>query len=127
MQKHENDAAKHKAMISRLFSAIDKMDEEAFVTFLSDGVKFQFANAAPAHGRSAVGEIVKGFFSSIRGLSHSIENMVCEEPFFVAQGKVTYTRHDSTQLTVPFANVFKIKDDLIDDYCIYVDVSNLYT
>ncbi len=127
MQKHENDTAKHKAMISQLFSAIDKMDEKAFVAFLSDGVKFQFANAAPVLGSSAVGEMVKGFFSSIRGLSHSVENIVCEGPLFVTQGRVTYTRHDSTQLTVPFANIFKIKDDLIDDYCIYVDISDLYT
>jgi len=127
MKENENDSAKHKAMISQLFSAIDKMDEKTFVTFLSDGVKFQFANATPIQGRSAVGETVKGFFASIQGLSHSIENFICDGPFLVTQGSVAYTRHDTSQLTVPFVNVFRITEDLIEDYRIYVDVSDLYT
>lgn len=31
----------------------------------------------------------------------------------ICHGQVTYTRHDSSQLSVPFANVFKMRDGLI--------------
>jgi len=39
---------------------------------------------------------------------------------------VTYTRHDSSTLTVPFANILRFEGDLIDEYLIFLDVSELY-
>jgi hypothetical protein len=44
----------------------------------------------------------------------------------VCHGTVTYTRHDSSTLTVPFANIFKVHGELIDEYLIFIDVSQLY-
>jgi TRAP-type uncharacterized transport system substrate-binding protein len=44
----------------------------------------------------------------------------------ICHGTVTYTRHDASTLTVPFANIFRTRDDLIDEYLIYVDASALY-
>jgi len=127
MNEYPAQLAQSKAMISELFLAIDRMDVRSFVSFLSEHIQFQFANAEPIKGRLAVGEMVKGFFTSIQGLSHEIENILCDGSFLVTQGRVTYTRHDSTQLTVPFVNVFKVMNNLIEDYSIYVDVSGLYT
>jgi len=39
---------------------------------------------------------------------------------------VTYTRHDGSVLTVPFANVFEMRGDKIAAYRIYVDNSLLF-
>jgi len=39
---------------------------------------------------------------------------------------VTYTRHDGTNLTLPFVNVFAMRGDLIQDYLIYIDATPLY-
>ena len=44
----------------------------------------------------------------------------------VCHGTVTYTRHNGTQLRVPFANVFKLKNKRIQDYLIYIDNTRLY-
>ena len=41
------------------------------------------------------------------------------------QGQVTYTRHDGSQLSVPFANIFKLRDNLIEEYRIFGDFSAL--
>jgi hypothetical protein len=41
-------------------------------------------------------------------------------------GDVTYTRHDGSALEAKFANVFKMEGDLIKEYNIYVDASDLY-
>ena len=41
------------------------------------------------------------------------------------QGQVTYTRHDGSQLSVPFANIFKLRDGLIGEYRIFGDFSAL--
>ena len=43
----------------------------------------------------------------------------------ICHGTVTYTRHDSSQLKVPFTNILKMDDKLIKEYLIYVDVSQL--
>jgi hypothetical protein len=38
-----------------------------------------------------------------------------------------YTRHDGSALSVPFADVFKMRGELAREYLIYVDASRLYT
>jgi hypothetical protein len=49
-----------------------------------------------------------------------------KEGVVICHGIVTYTRHDSSTLSVPFANIFRLDGDLIREYLIYVDVSELY-
>jgi hypothetical protein len=39
---------------------------------------------------------------------------------------VTYTRHDGSILTVPFADVFLMAGDKVRDYRVYMDASALY-
>ena len=53
--------------VDKLFHAIDAMDPDAFVAFLTPTGTFTFGNAPPVHGRPAVRELVHGFWQSIRG------------------------------------------------------------
>ena len=113
-------------MTKQLFESIDNQDAEAFLAFLSDDVKFRFGNAAPVTGKSAVGEAVSGFFSSVKAIHHRLIKTWAEEGSIICHGTVTYTRHDSTTLSVPFANILTMENSLIRDYMIFVDISNLY-
>ncbi|UCH85453.1 MAG: nuclear transport factor 2 family protein [Candidatus Latescibacterota bacterium] len=112
--------------IARLFQSIDNRDADTFVTFLSDDVLFRFGNAESVNGKTSVGEVVRGFFDSISALQHDIRDVWEQHDAVVCHGIVTYTRHDSSTLTVPFANVFKMDGELIREYLIFVDVSQLY-
>ncbi len=67
-----------------------------------------------------------GFFSSIKLLQHKLNECWDADGAVICHGSVTYTRHDSTALSVPFANILAIKDDLIKDYIIFADISELY-
>jgi hypothetical protein len=87
---------------------------------------FRFGNAEPAKGKKNVGGAVQGFFESIKGLSHDLHEIWVQPDAVVCHGTATYTRHDSTTLTVPFANIFGMDGDLIRDYLIFIDVSQLY-
>lgn len=114
------------AWVPRLFQSIDAMDTKTFVTFIHDDAQFKFGNAPPAVGKAAIAQAVDGFFSSIKRVRHNILKTWTGSDSVVCQGEATYTRHDGSQLTLPFVNVFGMKEDLITDYLIYVDITPLY-
>ncbi len=115
------------AWLGPLFKAIDAKDAETFVSFLTDDAVFRFGNAAPACGRAAVRQAVAGFFTSIASLRHTLRDSWAHPDAVVLHGEVTYTRHDSSQLTVPFANVFKMQGPLVREYLVFADVSALFS
>jgi ketosteroid isomerase-like protein len=109
-----------------LFESIDAKDTPRFLSFLTDGAQFRYANNPPAKGKTAIGAAVDGFFASIRASRHDIANTWAPPGHVVCQGDVTYTRHDGSSLTLPFVNVFTMNGDLIQDYLIYIDATPLY-
>lgn len=117
---------KRKDWVRQLFQSIDNQDTTAFLAFLADDVLFRFGNADPVSGKAAVGEAVTGFFGSVKGMRHDLLQVWDVEGVVICHGTVTYTRHDTTVLTVPFATILKLDADLIQEYLIYADVSELY-
>lgn len=112
--------------IKQLFQSIDDRDVDAFTAFLSDDVSFRFGNAQPVNGKIDVGNVVRGFFGSIKALRHDVVEIWQEKDVVICHGVVTYTRKDSSTLSVPFANIFKLAGESIREYLIFVDVSELY-
>jgi hypothetical protein len=43
------------------------------------------------------------------------------------EGVVTYTRHDASVVSFPFANVFQLRGEKVCSYHIYADISPLFT
>jgi len=109
-----------------LFSAIDSMDAEKFQVFLAPSAVFRFGAAPPVEGRAAIGETVSGFFGTVAGLRHKLVNVISDGTRWVCEGSVTYTRHDASTITLPFANVFEFDGDLISGYRIYIEIGPLY-
>ncbi|MCP4583850.1 MAG: nuclear transport factor 2 family protein [candidate division Zixibacteria bacterium] len=113
-------------MVNGLFKAIDEMDVEVFCAFLADDASFKFGNSDTVTGKAAIKEYVAGFFSGISGMSHTIDDILTDGNILSIRGEVTYIRKDSSRLTVPFANYFKLENELIKSYQIYADVSQLF-
>lgn len=114
------------AWVTTVFQALDTFDTQTFVSFLTDDAVFVFGNAEPVKGKPTIQSVVAGFFSSIRAIRHDLLETWTLPETVICRGVVTYTRHDGSQLSVPFANVFKLRNDLIQDYLIYVNNSQLY-
>ncbi|NQU28740.1 MAG: nuclear transport factor 2 family protein [Candidatus Marinimicrobia bacterium] len=112
--------------VKTLFDSIDRQDNDAFQAFLADEIVFRFGNAESVNGKLAAGDLVKGFLESIKAISHDVLESWVEGNTVICHGRVTYTRHDSSTLTVPFANILKTNGRLISEYLIFVDVSELY-
>jgi ketosteroid isomerase-like protein len=112
--------------VKQLFAAIDSKDADAFVAFLTEDAVFAFGNLPPVSGKAAIRETLVGFFGSIRAVRHEVTDTWTVPDVSVAIGQVTYTRHDGSTLSVPFADVLRIEKGLVREYLIYVDASRLY-
>lgn len=112
--------------IGGLFAAIDAQDSAAFVSYLTDGAVFRFGSADPVQGRAAIQAAVEAFFGSIAGLSHRIDRALRNGDTLFCEGEVTYRRHDGTEISLPFADIFEYSDGLIGHYKIYMDIAPLY-
>jgi len=114
------------AQLDELFVAVDAKDTERFLRFLTDEASFRFGSVPSVQGKEAIRAAVDGFFSTIAGCHHVLARVVVEDDVTICEGEVTYTRHDATEVTLPFANVFEFNGGLISAYKIYADAGPLY-
>ena len=109
----------------QLYKAVDSLNAEAVGAFLSPNVRFQLGNFDEIVGYAAVVEANAAFFKSISAMSHTLKDSWAFEDTVICTGEVHYIRHDKSTLQIPFSAVLKLKDALIFDYQVYVDVSPL--
>ena len=101
------------------------MDAQALAAAMTPGGTFRFANMDPVSGTENLAGFFGNFFASIKGISHTdLEYWFTDNTWF-ATGRVTYTRHDNSTLNVPFSVILKMQEELIDQYLVFVDVSQL--
>jgi uncharacterized protein (TIGR02246 family) len=115
------------AWLEKLFATIDAKDAAAFAEFLTEDAVFRFGNGAPARGRDAVREAVAQFFAGVKALQHVVRESWVVPGAAVMHGQVTYTRHDGSQLSVPFANVLKLDGTRVREYLVFADASTLWS
>lgn len=119
--------------ISREFfrELFDQVDSAAAIAaaqnFTYDGT-FVFANFPPMSGPMAITRFTTTLFDLVAGVKHWMHNF-WELPGQMAltNGLVTFTKHDGTELTAPFATVSQFNDDrtLLIYHQVYVDASAL--
>jgi len=115
-----------KSFVSEVYNSIDRADASKFATFITPTGIFRFANAPAVAGNQNIEEFVDGFFKSLKGISHSyLESWKAEDVIFV-NGIVRYLRFNGTALQAPFSCTWKMKGQLIDEYLIFIDASELY-
>lgn len=109
-----------------VFESIDQFDPETFVSFMTEDASFRFGNIPAVTGRDHIRNFVGQFFQSIKAIRHDQLEVWEHEGVMLMNGRVTYTRHDDSDLQVFFANTFKLQGGKIKEYLIFVDTSELY-
>ena len=110
-----------------LLADVDRMDAKAFASYLSEDCVLRFANADEVVGRDAIEGAIDGFFGTIKGISHHVVGQWDVDDTTIVQFESTYTRMDDRRVTVPAVTIYRRgRDDLIDDYRIYVDLAPVY-
>jgi limonene-1,2-epoxide hydrolase len=111
----------------KLFASIDAMDTESFLGFIAEDCTFRFGSSPEVKGHAGIASAVEDFFSMFAALEHKLHRFIADDKAVVCEGEVTYTRHDGSKVTLPFANVFEVKNRLITLYRIYIDIGPLFT
>lgn len=111
-----------------LFEQVDSAAAVGAAENFTDDATFQFANYPPMIGQTAIAEFVTTLFSLVAMVRHELYNFweLVDRTAFT-NGMVTFTRHDLTELVVPFATVSHFNEDctLLTRHQVYVDASAL--
>jgi len=99
---------------------------DGFLAFLTGDASFRFGSAPAVQGHAAIGAAVDGFFATIKASKHAVHNVFGDGSTLACEGDVTYTRHDGSELTIPFTDIFELDGDRIASYKIYMDIAPLY-
>jgi len=115
-----------RAWWQRVFAVVDSGDATRFVGLLTEDAQFRFGNAPAIVGHAAIQAAAAAFFAAIASSEHRVLGTWNGAGTAVCEGEVTYTRHDGSMVSVPFANVFELRADKIAAYRIYIDNSSLF-
>jgi len=111
---------------TKLFASIDAMDTESFLSYIAVDATFRFGSSPAVSGHAAIRQSEESFFSMFAALRHDLHRLVADGNTVICEGEVSYTRHDGSAITLPFANVFEVDGGLISLYRIYIDMSPLF-
>jgi ketosteroid isomerase-like protein len=115
-----------RAWWERVFAVVDTGDANGFVELLTEDAQFRFGNAPVVAGQQAIHAAAAAFFGAITSSKHRVLGTWNGASSAVCEGEVTYTRHDGSMVSVPFANVFELRGDKIAAYRIYIDNAALF-
>jgi ketosteroid isomerase-like protein len=110
----------------QLFADIDSMEPDRFAAHLAEDVTMRFGNADPIQGRDVVRDAWATFCQDLNGVHHDLVEQWRIEGTTIAEAKVTYTRGDESQVTVPVVTIYRERGDEIHDYRIYIDLAPLF-
>ena len=112
---------------TNMFADIDRMDADAWASYLSQDVVMRFGNAEPVSGRRRCRDALAAFYETIDGVRHEIVEQWDADQAAIVESTVTYTRKDGRQVTVPVVTIYRTDDDdLIADYRVFVDLAPVF-
>jgi ketosteroid isomerase-like protein len=115
-------------LVHGIFAANDASDIDALAELVTDDVRLTFGNAETVTGREAFRQASAQFNASVDSFSHQITSLfeVPEAGVVVVELLVSYHRLDGGELTLPCCNVFRVRDGLVADYRIYMDINPVF-
>lgn len=110
--------------VRTLFAGIDAGDLDAVAAVIADDVHFRFGNADATDGKADFAAAAQAFLGALTGIRHEIHDIwEVEDGAVIAMLDVHYKRLDGGELTLPSCPVFRVRDGLIHDFRIHMDVS----
>jgi ketosteroid isomerase-like protein len=112
---------------TNMFADIDRMDADAWASYLAEDAVMRFGNEPPVHGREACRDALASFFELIDGVSHEFVEQWEQGNATIVESNVTYTRKDGQRVTVPVVTIYRTnEEDMIQDYRVFIDLAPVF-
>ncbi|HUE27149.1 MAG TPA: nuclear transport factor 2 family protein [Solirubrobacteraceae bacterium] len=115
-----------KDLVRGVFAALDAKDPAAVSARMTDDVRMRLGNADLVEGKAKFHEATTAFVASISAIRHEITSMWSVDDVVIAEMDVHYERLDGRTVTLPCCNVFRVRDGLVSDYRVYLDIGPVY-
>lgn len=112
--------------IETMFAALDAEGVPGLFPYMHEDVEFRFGSFPAGRGRETFDETWRAISTHIRSISHELLDVWDSGDSAVCRGNVIYELEDGGAVTVPFANVFYLREGKIAEYLIYVDASAVF-
>jgi ketosteroid isomerase-like protein len=111
-------------LIRTLIGAVDKSDHTTIAALTAKDLHFRFGNSEPTSTQSELIAAAGSFRAAIADLRHTVLDIwEVDDGGVVALFDVYYRRLDGRELNLPCCNIFRVRDGLVSDYLIYMDVN----
>lgn len=107
------------------FRDVDSFDPDNVVQHYTEDGQFRFANQDPTRGKVAIAQLLAEFYQNLQAMSHRNVGLWLGNNSAVFEAEVTFTRKDSSQLTLPAASIIRRRGELVYDFRMIMDVSPL--
>lgn len=112
--------------IRDVFAALDSKDVAALAAHVSDDIRVTMGNADPVEGKPSFVQTAEAFVESLASIRHEIRSLWTVDGVVIAELWVHYGRLDGQHLTLPCCNVFRVRDGLVTDYRVYIDIAPVF-
>jgi limonene-1,2-epoxide hydrolase len=113
-------------MVKRLFSRGEAFDSEGFITFFTDTPLYQFGNFEVCLDKESIKKSADAFFSKISAVYHDIKMMWEVGDVAFVEMDVTYWRQDSSVISLPCFDIFRVEGDKFSELRIFMDVNPVF-
>lgn len=111
-----------------LFSLIDRMDMDGFLSRFSDDAWLRMGNQDKLVGKEAIKVAIGGFWDSIAGLTHNFERITeTDDGVALFEANVEYDLLNGNKTNVFCVSAIKRNNEgLIEEYIIYGDFAPVF-
>jgi ketosteroid isomerase-like protein len=113
-------------LVRDVFAALDARDPAAVAAHMTEDVRMRLGNQDVVEGKTAFLESAQGFVDAIAAIKHDIGSVWSVDDVVIAEMDVHYERLDGGKLTLPCCNVFRVRDGLVSDYRVYIDLTPVF-
>ncbi len=117
-------------IIRQVLAALDAGDMPDVLRLMTHDVRFRFGSADTTVGHDGVTKSLAKLAPVVASLSHKllqVWTVEAPEPAVLCEMDVTYQRHDGSVVTLPCFDLIRMRDGLIADCRIYMDITPVFS
>ncbi len=109
------------------YTAVDKMDAEAYRTFLAQDCQLMFGNNPVVKCNNEIIGGIKNFWEAINGLDHSFVSILGSDYHFSAEALIDYKRRDNQVVAIPCVTIIERNAEGLASFIkIFIDTTPLF-